>query len=411
MNLDKIELSQKQAEYIVKATHRWNFKIGATQCGKTHIDTLYLIQSRIMERKGKDGRVFIIGVSKETIQRNIIEPMQEIWGDGLVTDINSKNESMIFGQKVYCVGGANKGRVSKFRGSRIKYVYIDEVVDIHKDVFDMLPSRLSLAYSCCDAAGNPQHQSHWFKQFVDRKDLDIYVQHYTIFDNPFLPEKYIEELCKEYKGTVYYQRYILGRWANAEGLIYGNYADDPSRYRIKKEELPILKEINIGIDFGGNKSFHGFVATGFNGRHVYALKSKKVKASGVTVNGLVEEIKNFISLIHGIYGRVDNVFCDNAEATIINTLIEELPRYDVGGCMKLRITDRIRCTCILMGSDRIHLVEDECDDLEQSFSDAMWDDTQKDDVRLDDFSYCVDLLDAFEYSIEPNIYDLIEGGL
>ena len=49
--MKKVEISRKQAEYIKKATHRWNGKIGATQCGKTYIDTLYVIPQRIIERK------------------------------------------------------------------------------------------------------------------------------------------------------------------------------------------------------------------------------------------------------------------------------------------------------------------------------------------------------------------------
>ena len=41
------EISSKQAEYIRNANHRWNGKIGATQSGKTFIDTLYGILSNI----------------------------------------------------------------------------------------------------------------------------------------------------------------------------------------------------------------------------------------------------------------------------------------------------------------------------------------------------------------------------
>ena len=133
-----IEISSKQAEYIRNATHRWNFKIGATQCGKTYIDTLFLIPERIRERIGLKGLVFIAGVSKGTIQRNVIEPLQEIWGDKLVSDIGSNNIATIFGEKVYCIGADNVGMVRKFRGARIKYLYIDEVVDINEEVFELL---------------------------------------------------------------------------------------------------------------------------------------------------------------------------------------------------------------------------------------------------------------------------------
>ena len=41
--MEQIEISEKQAIYINEATHRWNGKVGATQCGKTYIDTLYVI--------------------------------------------------------------------------------------------------------------------------------------------------------------------------------------------------------------------------------------------------------------------------------------------------------------------------------------------------------------------------------
>ena len=77
--IKKIEISKKQAEYIRNANHRWNGKIGATQCGKTYIDTLFVIADRILERAGKNGLNFIVGVSKETIKRNVIEPMQELY--------------------------------------------------------------------------------------------------------------------------------------------------------------------------------------------------------------------------------------------------------------------------------------------------------------------------------------------
>lgn len=51
--ITKYEISEKQAEYIRNATHRWNGKVGATQCGKTYIDTLFVIPDRIDERRGK----------------------------------------------------------------------------------------------------------------------------------------------------------------------------------------------------------------------------------------------------------------------------------------------------------------------------------------------------------------------
>jgi len=77
-------LSDKQKEYIRNAHHRYNLKVGARRCGKTYLDALYLIPRRIIERQGKDGLNVILGVSKGTIERNVLKPLREIYGSDLV---------------------------------------------------------------------------------------------------------------------------------------------------------------------------------------------------------------------------------------------------------------------------------------------------------------------------------------
>ena len=216
--------SEKQLQFWREATHRWNFKIGATRSGKTYMD-YFLIPKRIMERSGKDGLAVILGNTRETIRRNLILPMQGIYGVQRVGNIKSvDNTCRMFGETVYCLGADNVAHADRIRGASIKYCYGDEVATWNPEVFDMLKSRLDKPYSVFDGALNPQSPNHWLKEFLD-SDADIYQQHYTIFDNPFLPPEFVENLCKEYAGTVYYKRYILGEWALAEGLIYPMYAD------------------------------------------------------------------------------------------------------------------------------------------------------------------------------------------
>ena len=318
-----IEISSKQAEYIRNATHRWNFKIGATQCGKTYIDTLFLIPERIRERIGLKGLVFIAGVSKGTIQRNVIEPLQEIWGDKLVSDIGSNNIATIFGEKVYCIGADNVGMVRKFRGARIKYLYIDEVVDINEEVFELLKSRLSFEYSVGEGSGNPQSRTHYIKKFLE-SDVDVYVQHYTLFDNPFLPKKVVEEMCKEYRGTVYYNRYILGQWCNAEGLIFQQIANDDKRFITTTIQYNSI--ISIGIDWGGNKSKHSITATKISRdfKSVQVLKTSTMKATGTNTKQVFRWIINFIKEIQDKYGTVSFIFADSAEQVLNNSLNGEL---------------------------------------------------------------------------------------
>lgn len=184
----------------------------------------YLIPQRIRARIGKEGLCVILGVSKSTIERNILEPMRNMWGSIFVGYINSENKVRLFGEEVYCLGAEKISQVSKLRGASIKYCYGDEVADWNEEVFEMLKSRLDKPYSCFDGALNPQSPNHWMKIFLD-SDADIFCQKYTIFDNPFLDEKFVADLCREYEGSVYYKRYILGEWAIAEGLVYGMFSD------------------------------------------------------------------------------------------------------------------------------------------------------------------------------------------
>lgn len=247
-----IEITPKQAEYIVNAHHRWNFAVGAVRSGKSHMAVQYIIPQGLRERHGKKGINLILGASKENIERNVLEPMRQIWGVNMVSEINSRNWASIFGEKVYCIGAEKMNQVSKIRGSEIKFCYVDEIVDINKEVFEMLKSRLSLPYSICHAAANPSYPTHFVKEFIDSAEngVDIYSQEYTIYDNPFLPVEYVRSLEAEYAGTVYFLRYILGKWARAEGLIFPMFLEALA-------EVPNgpAEDLALSIDYGTQNPF------------------------------------------------------------------------------------------------------------------------------------------------------------
>ena len=242
-------LSQKQLEFARYANHRWNFKGGATRSGKTYLDFKWIIPLRIRERSGKDGLAVILGVTKSTIERNVLEPMRNLYGDKLVGTISSDNTAWIFGEKCYCLGAEKVSQVSKIRGASIKYCYGDEVADWSEEVFALLKSRLDKEYSCFDGTYNPQYPNHWLKKFLD-SNADIFSQVYTIDDNPFLPPSFVENLKKEYAGTVFYDRYILGKWTLAEGLVYPMFGDS-----CIVQDIPDTGDYYISIDYGTHNPF------------------------------------------------------------------------------------------------------------------------------------------------------------
>ena len=251
--------SQKQLEYWRNSTHRWNVKTGATRSGKTYMD-YFLIPKRLLDGKGKSGMNVILGNTRETVRRNVLIPMQNIYGAKRISNIHADNSCEMFGEKVFVLGADNIGHVDKIRGMSIKYCYGDEVTTWSEDLFDMLKSRLDKSYSCFDGTCNPDSPQHWFKIFLD-SDADIYQQHYTIFDNPFLPKEFVDNLCKEYAGTVYYDRYIQGNWSLAEGLIYPMYQD------ALVDAVPegAITDMCISMDYGTMNAFAAMLYKKING--------------------------------------------------------------------------------------------------------------------------------------------------
>lgn len=236
-------LTNKQLEYLQNCNHRWNCKTGATGSGKSYVDIAVTIPKRINAARG-EGLLVLLGNTRGTLERNILEPMRMVW-PGLVSDIRSDNTVDIFGKKVYALGADNKKHVSRIQGATFEYVYGDEVTTWSQEVFQMLKSRLRCEHSHFDGTCNPDSPMHWFKEFLD-SDADIYQQSYVI-DDGVLPPHVVEELKKEYWGTVYYDRYILGKWALAEGLIYPMFAEN-------RNVVPTVEraytQYYVSMDFG-----------------------------------------------------------------------------------------------------------------------------------------------------------------
>lgn len=431
-----ISLTKKQIEYLDSATHRWNIKSGAVRSGKSFVDTAAVIPGRIIERIGKPGIAVILGVSRDTIERNVLEPMREIYTEKRVGVINSRNTVSLFGETVYCLGAEKISQVAKIQGASIKYAYGDEIAKWNVSVFQMLKSRLDKPYSCFDGSCNPEHPTHWLKRFID-SDADIYLQHYTLFDNTHLPQDFVDNICQEYAGTIYYDRLVLGLWKRAEGSIYRKFSDNPAafmcdivdgkadmaagRKQFSKEDII---SIEIGLDFGGNQSGHAFVARGYtdNYRDVIVLASRRAMAGDtdepIDSNRLDELFCEFVQFVADKYAVVtwdgvhnlEGVYWDNAETvlgnSIRNAVEKKFPYIAVRPALKKRINDRINCTLRLMGAGRFWYTSD-ARTVEEALSEAVWDKTKADDERLDDGSSDIDSLDAMEYTIERDMKDLI----
>lgn len=371
-----------------------------------------MISKRLLAVADKEGLNVILGNTRETIRRNILLPMQNLYGAEYVSNLRADNSCEMFGQKVFCLGADNANRVDKVRGSSIKYCYGDEITTWNPDVFDMLKSRLDKSYSIFDGTCNPANPQHWFKQFLD-SDADIYQQAYTIDDNPFLDPAFVANLKKEYSGTVLYDRYILGLWVAAEGVIYRQFCDNPERFII--DDLPqgdAIRQAVIGVDFGGGTSAHAFCCMGYTVKGKLVVLDEYREKQALDPNRLGIQFVDFVRRCRARW-LVTDVWCDSAEQTLINGLRAAAASagigVNIGNAMKRPINDRIRATCILMGAGRFFVARN-CRETIDALKSALWDSGKPtEDVRLDNGTTNIDSLDAMEYSFERDIPALIDS--
>jgi len=402
--MNRLKMTPKQNEYIRNANARWNLKVGAVRSGKSFVDVACTIPTRIRERTGKPGLTVIMGVSKGTIERNVLQPMREIYTSELVGTINNENMAYVFGEQVYCLGAEKMSQVAKILGSSIKYCYGDEIAKWNKEVFEVLKSRLDKDYSCFDGACNPESPNHWLKEFIDDPELDAFIQKYRIFDNPFLPKAYVENLCKEYAGTVYYDRYIEGEWALAEGLIYPMYKD------AIVESVPDADPTDycVSIDYGTMNAFAAILWAKY-GNTWYGIReyyySGRDTGTQKTDQEYADDLMNWISDIweekkkHPVYSTLGGMSVGKIETIIDPSAASFIALLKKSEWSKVRaanndVLDGIRDTAVALQMGRIKMLR--LPNWTKEAGGYIWDDTiDERPVKVDDH-----LMDSMRYFVK-----------
>ena len=378
-------LSSKQREYLANCKHRWNFKIGATGSGKSWLDYAVVIPKRLFALRG-EGAAVMLGNTQGTLSRNVLDPMREIWGSVLVGTIGSDNTANLFGKKVYMLGADNRKHVARLQGMTIEYAYGDEVTTWHEEVFQMLKSRLRCRHSFFDGTANPESPYHFLKAFLESK-ADVYCQTSTIDDNPFLPPEFAENLKQEYAGTVYYDRFVLGRWAAAGGLVYPFFSADDPRYVVDgfAPKHGSGGRYFVSIDYGtynpcsmGLWCVAGGVATRFRESYYDGRKNGRQRTDE-------EHYAELERLTSGV--PVDSIIIDPSAASFIET-IRRHGRYRVRQAEN-DVLNGIRVTACLLSAGKMQ-IDRSCKDSLREFGSYRWDEKKHYDAVLKEHDHAMD---------------------
>ena len=418
--------TQNQVDYLHRTMTSWyNVAEGGKRGGKNVLQVLAFC----MALQNHPNKLHLIaGVSQTTAKLNIVD----CDGFGLMNFFDGRcrqgkynDRSALFvqtktGEKIILVsGGAKDGDEKYIKGNTYGMAYVTEANECHpnfiQEVFDRT---LSSADRKIFHDLNPKAESHWyytdvldFHQEKQRRDRNYGYNygHFTIADNLSLDDEKLRNTLKTYqKGTVWYERDILGRRKTAQGIIFPNFASDQTPYIIKADELPKrFRSVEAGFDIGGNGSAYAMTCTGqgYDGIQ-YKLKAEKRQADKMSmddVEGFVTEFCDYVEKKYDV--RIDSINCDHIDV-IINT-INDNTKYSAGKCYKPPLQDRVFLYSKLFKTQKVKFVEGECGDLIDELCELVFDPKSEEAVYLDDGSYQIDCWDSNIYS-ESGYWHYIE---
>ena len=215
--------SEKQKQLLrlfkQKKLRRINILHGSVRSGKTWISLV--LWAFWLLTMPKDGAYLMVAKTLTSLRRNCLDLLETLVGKANFSYSLAAKQAFLFGRLVYLEGVNDARAESKIRGMTLQGAYCDELTLFTQDFFAMLLSRLSMPGAKLFGTTNPDNPGHWRKtDYLDRAgELDLMKMRFTIDDNEFLDPEYVRQLKREYTG-VFYDRFILGNWVVAEGLVY-----------------------------------------------------------------------------------------------------------------------------------------------------------------------------------------------
>ncbi|AXK89868.1 PBSX family phage terminase large subunit [Nocardia farcinica] len=404
-------MSRKQIASIVEceqaAINIWN---GAIRSGKSIASIVAFFIG--VAKAPEDAMLVIIGRTLQTIERNILEPMQKksLFGP-LAKEIHhtrGSSTAVILGRIVHLIGANDESAESKIRGSTIYLALVDEATLLPENFWTQLQGRLSEPGARCLATTNPDNPEHYLKKkFIDRvgeEGMDVQVWNFYMEDNPQLSAKYIARKKAEFTG-VFYKRFILGEWVAAEGAVFDMF--DRETHVIPWEELPDMRWIlGVGIDHGTTNPTHAVMVGHGVDDVLYVMDEWRYKADSEAARWsnveLSKGVRAWIDSAHHPSDDPDNPPKLTAPVFVDSSALDFRVQLKQDGLTNAKankdVTYGIRTMVALMGAGKLKFT-DRCPELLKEIPAYVWDEKAsaegKDQVvKLNDHG-----IDALRYLI------------
>ncbi|MEE0858308.1 MAG: PBSX family phage terminase large subunit [Acutalibacteraceae bacterium] len=317
----------------------------------------------------------ICGKTVGSCRRNVITPLlQMIRQRFKIKDKRSENVIVIeqngIQNSFYIFGGKDESSQDLIQGITLAGVLLDEVALMPQPFVNQATGRCSVQGAKFWFNCNPDTPYHWFyeewlgKDDEKAKEKKALHLHFTMNDNLTLSAETKERYQSMYSGT-FYERYILGLWVAAEGLIYPMF--DKKKHIVKTENR-YYSQYFVSIDYGTLNPFSAGL-WGKSGNIWYRIREYyydgRKKGHQKTDEEYYQELEKLTNGLH-----ITSIIVDPSAASFI-TLIRRKGRYNVIPANN-DVLDGIRYTSDCIKNSRI-LFNDCCENTFAEFVSYIWD--------------------------------------
>jgi PBSX family phage terminase large subunit len=401
--------SRKQLQVIAFPQTEYDAIIcdGAVRSGKTSVMSVAFFLWAM--RDFENCNFAFCGKTVQTVIRNVVKPlihMPYLKKRFSMHFSRSTNELVVSRGGVtntfYIYGGKDESSYMLIQGVTLAGVFLDEVALMTRSFVEQAVARCSVEGSKFWFNCNPASPEHWFyKEWIQKcSEKNALHLHFNMKDNPALSDKMIARYESLYSG-VFYQRYILGLWVVAEGLVYSEFSEDNIT-----DEQPLGAEYYVSIDYGTLNPFSAGLWSVAGGK---ATRIKEYYYSGreTNIQKTDEEYCDEIEALTSGY-TIKSVIVDPSAASFIAALRKR--GYHVRKANN-DVLDGIRATATMLKNGDIS-IHRSCTAAIREFGVYAWDEKSSVDKVIKDNDHAMDDIRYFVYTVmkhkvKKNVYHSI----
>lgn len=397
-------LGEKQLQILQFRFSDYSYLIcdGAVRSGKTSLMMVGFVDDAMARFNGR--RFGICGKTVDSATKNIVQPYMAMqyaqrsysfkWSRTDKTMTVSKGSvTNVF--EVF--GGKDESSYALIQGRTLAGCLIDEVVLQPRSFVDQAMIRCSVTGAKVWFSCNPAAPSHWFYTDwilkADKGEINAKHIHFVLRDNPGLSDETIQRYEQSFTG-VFYQRYVLGEWVAAEGLVYPFFSAGQDTYLFHGDASHIDGQFYVSIDYGTHNPCSMGLWVIHDGKAMRIKESYFDSRAERMQRTDEEHYAELERLTKGYY--IQAVVVDPSAASFIET-IRRHGKYLVIPADN-DVLNGIRCVASLMQAGLV-TIHESCTASRREFGLYSWDDKAKEDRVVKENDHAMDDIRYFCYTI------------